>query len=324
MELTAPRSTKGSRRGHGTRKISERMRRFRTWAPKKRGRIFRKREEKEREGGGKLRIHPLFLLAGILSGFTGGLLVFLSAVLCALEHECAHALKARSYGYTLNKVVLMPYGAVIAGDLAGIGKREELAVLAAGPLCNLATGFLFVALWWLYPETYPYTELAAAMSFSLFLVNLLPAYPLDGGRILRVLLSPLGKDRAKKISVACTLLTGLALLVGFVFTLRESPNFSLLFFAIFLLCSFGGGEYERISFSRKQNFARGIEERRVALSADLPLGKAVRYLREDRYLTLLLFDGEEFLCEMSEEELFSALEGGDYADPLKKYAGRTL
>ena len=166
----------------------------------------------------RLRIHPLFLAAGLVSAFTGDLLLFLAAALAAAEHECAHAFVARRYGFALDKLVLMPYGAVLSGDIAGIGKKQELAVLVAGPLANAVTALAFVALWWLFPETYPYTEAAASVSFSLFLVNLLPAYPLDGGRILHLLLSPLGERRANAVCRAVTLLTALGVLAYFIWT----------------------------------------------------------------------------------------------------------
>ncbi len=265
---------------------------------------------------GKFRIHPLFFAAGILSAVTGTLLMFVAACLAALEHEYAHAFAAKRCGFVLDRVVLMPYGAMISGDISGIGKKQELAVLIAGPLANFATGVFFVALWWTFPETYPYTELAAAVSFSLFLVNLLPAYPLDGGRILRLLLSPLGNKRAKTVCTVISFLIAAGLLAVFVATCFSVPNWSILAFACFLAAgALGGGSYTRISFSPKR-FDGGVEERRVAISASLPASAAIRFLREDKYLTLLLFEQGEFVGELSEEELIAGLSRGAYNEQL--------
>ena len=264
----------------------------------------------------KLRVHPLFLAVGALSALTGTLILFLAAVLAAIEHECAHAFVARRYGYTLDRVVLMPYGAVIGGDLTGIGRRAELAVLAAGPLCNLLTGIFFVALWWMYPETYPYTELAATVSFSLFFVNLLPAYPLDGGRILRLLLRPLGEKKARIAGMVVTFAVSAAILGYFVWSCFSAPNFSALIFAALLAAgAFGGGSYARITFSPKR-FNAGVEERRMAVDGRMKACDALRFLREDRYLTLLVFEGGEFMGEISEEEFLKALGTGGYDAPL--------
>ncbi len=271
--------------------------------------------------GAKLTVHPLFLLAGVLSACSGELLVFLAASVAALEHECAHAFAARRYGFTLGRVVLMPYGAVIAGDISGIGKKQELAVLAAGPLCNLATGFFFVALWWLWPETYPYTDVAAFVSFSLFAVNLLPAYPLDGGRALRLLLAPLGEKRAKRISVCVNILLAAGVAGYFVWSCSTRPALSALLFSALLVCgAAGGGDYRRLSFSRKKSFERGVEEQRICISAERTVQDALRFLRADRYLTFLLFEGERFLCELSEEEYLAAVERGEYGRRLGECA----
>lgn len=242
------------------------------------------------------------------------------ATLAALEHECAHALSARRFGYRLNRIVLMPYGAVISGDLSGMTPKQEILVCLSGPLCNAATALGFTALWWLFPETYAFTDVAAYLSASLFLVNLLPAWPLDGGRILRVCLRPLGKKRARVISLAITYMTSGALLGYFIFSCFSKANFGALVFAILLAAgSFGGGEYARLTFSRNKNFKRGIEERRIAISADCTAGEAMRFLREDKYLVLVLFEEREFCGELLEEELLDELEKGNYGSSLKSF-----
>ncbi len=265
----------------------------------------------------RLRIHPLFLAAGLASAFTGDLLLFLAAALAALEHECAHAFAARRYGFALDRLVLMPYGAVLSGDISGIGKRQELAVLAAGPLANAATALAFVALWWLFPETYPYTDTAAQVSFSLFLVNLLPAYPLDGGRMLHLLLSPLGERRAGRICRAVTLLSAAGVLAYFVWTCFSRPAWTALIFCVLLAAgAFGGGRYARMTFTRDKGLARGLEERRVVISAEKTVQDAFRHLREERYLVLVLFTGGEFLGELTEAEYLRAVQEGRWSTPL--------
>lgn len=240
------------------------------------------------------------------------------ATLAALEHECAHAISARRFGFRLDKIVLMPYGAVISGDIAGMPPRQELIVCISGPLANAFTALGFVALWWLYPETYPFTDLAAYISASLFFVNLLPAWPLDGGRILRVLLRPLGEKRARIICRTVTLVFSAAILGYFIRTCFETPNFGALLFSILLAAgSFGGGEYARLTFTRNKNFRRGIEEKRIALDADCTAGDAMKFLREDKYLVLVLYEGNEFCGELTEEELIKELEKGNYGVPLR-------
>ena len=136
-----------------------------------------------------VRLHPLFLLLGVWYAVKGELFLFLLNTLVALQHECAHAFAAAKLGYTLRKIVLMPYGAIIDGDLSGISFKDELFVAICGPLCNLLTALFVLALWWLAPTMYAFTDVAYYSSLAIALLNLLPAYPLDGGRILRCLLA---------------------------------------------------------------------------------------------------------------------------------------
>ena len=267
--------------------------------------------------GVKFRIHPLFLLAGLVSAFTGDLMLFLSAAVAAVLHECAHAFAARRYGFALHTVVLMPYGAVISGDIAGIGRRQEFAVLAAGPLANAATALFFAALWWLFPETYAYTDTAAYVSFSLFLVNLLPAYPLDGGRMLHLALSRLGERKARLICRIVTLLLSAGISGYFIWTCFSSPAWSALVFSVLLAAgAFGGGGYGRLSFSREKRFRCGAEERRVVIDGSRTVQDAIKFLSDEKFLVLVLYDGEGYLGELTEEEYLAALSAGRYRDRL--------
>ncbi len=258
----------------------------------------------------RFTVHPLFLLFGAATAFTGQLFAFLAATVAAVEHECAHAFAARRFGFSLDRVVLMPYGAVISGDLSGMTPKQELAVCAAGPLVNAVTALFFAALWWLYPETYPYTDVAAQVSLSLAVVNLIPAFPLDGGRVLRVFLRPIGARRSKIVCTAVSLLFAAAGAVWFAFGCAAGkPQWTLLAFCVFLAAgSRGGGKYSRVRFSREKALLRGVEERRIAISADRTAGYAVRFLRDDKYTVFALYENEEFCGELTEEEFLKGAE----------------
>ena len=263
----------------------------------------------------QIAVHPLFWVFGIYFCITGELFVFLLVTLAALEHECAHAFAAAKLGYSLNKIVLMPYGALVKGDIGSISLKDEIFVALVGPLCSGATALAFVALWWLFPETYAFTDSAALACVSLALVNLLPALPLDGGRIAFCTFSHfLGRKRAW---VACKVLSFslCALLVaGFFLTLSEL-NVTLLFFALFLGVGCLQGDnygYERIRFSLSADLCRGLEERRFAVAQDFPLRKVIPLLRRDKYLLLDVFSLEgEYRFTLRQEELSAWLEEGD-------------
>ena len=181
-------------------------------------------------------LHPLFYIFGLYFAFTGKVFSFLTITFCAVVHEFGHAFAAERLGYKLKKITLMPYGAVISGETGGMTAADEIYTVIFGPLVNLFTGLFIIALWWLFPMTYPYTELAATANFSLFFVNLLPAFPLDGGRLLLCLLTkPLGRKKAMFLTRAIGVLLSVSLFGLFVCSCFSSVNFSLAFFGAFLL-----------------------------------------------------------------------------------------
>lgn len=274
-------------------------------APQKMRRVKLKRPR-------RFSVHPLFLLLGAYYCFIGRLPMFLLSALVALQHECAHAFAAAKLGYKLDRVVLMPYGAVIDGDLSGIGFKDEIFVAIWGPLCNLCTAAGFVALWWLYPDSYAFTDTACYVSFAVALVNLIPAYPLDGGRVLRCALCLCMEERrAERICRIISVAFSLALLAAFAaLCFKGTPNFTLLAFAAFLAAgAFGNfkteaAKYTKINFSSKDAFRRGVEIRRVAVTEDCTLKKAVGFVSRDRYLVLDVYDKKEnFLGELGQNEL---------------------
>ena len=269
-------------------------------------------------------VHPLFVLFGIWFFLCGELFLFLAFTVVAVIHECGHAFYAARIGCRLDTLRLLPCGAVVSGDIEGISLSDEIKLALAGPAVNAACAVLFVALWWLFPDTYPYTDVAAYASAGLAAVNLLPAYPLDGGRIADCAAAKKrGEGFARKFTLALSLVLAAALLALFVFSCFVSPNFSVLFFAAFIVCgAFDGraSRYRRIRFDFSAAMKRGMEIKKVALSENCTVKKAISFLERGKYLEITVFDGEgEFLCELSEGELCAILERADIYRPLSEY-----
>ena len=276
---------------------------------------------KDKNNGSIFRIHPLFLLVGIWYAFTGELFLFLLSALVAIQHECAHAFASARLGYRLNKIVLMPFGAIIDGDLRGISFKDEIYVALCGPLCNLCTAGFFIALWWLVPTMYAFTDTACLSSLSIALINLLPAYPLDGGRILKCALArafvkkypseDYAIKKAEKICRGLTLFFASLLLTLFVcLCVKKHFHFTLLAFSLFLAVgAFGNRDrqavYNKMDFSCRDGMARGIELRRVAVLDTCTVKNALRFLSRESYLVFEVFDQtEKHLFDLSQNEFF--------------------
>lgn len=163
-----------------------------------------------------LLIPAYLILGGLASGRTSlGLLAdvtFVTVIFsCVVLHELGHALAARHFGVQTQDIILMPIGGV--ARLERMPKRpvEELLVALAGPAVNvgIASVLLMVTLptigihGLLNPMSFAASLAGKAIAVNLAMIvfNMLPAFPLDGGRVLRALLSSgMGHLRATRIA----------------------------------------------------------------------------------------------------------------------------
>ncbi len=272
----------------------------------------------------ELVVHPLFLLFGLFYFLRGELFLFLVCTAAAVIHEFGHALYAARIGCRLNRLLLLPCGAVVQGEIDGISLRDEIKLALAGPAVNAACAVLFVALWWLFPDLYAFTDTAAYVSAGLCAINLLPAYPLDGGRVLFCAVARFfGEKRARRVCVACSLAVAAAVLALFACSFFVAVNVTLLFFALFILFGTFGGKncrYCRFTPDLSARLLRGAEVRRIALSERCTVKKALSFLERGKQTEFEVYtEGGELLCVLSEREFFALLQQADIYAPLGRY-----
>lgn len=202
--------------------------------------------------GIEVHIHFTFLL---LLGFIGlshwmvdrrlgaaasGMIVFLCLFACVLLHEYGHALMARRYGIPTKDITLLPIGGVARLERMPDQPFQELYVTLAGPAVNLAIALLLGA-WLTLTRSWeplptpsnPQGGLAQqllVLNMFLVLFNLLPAFPMDGGRVLRSLLA-MHLPCVRATRIAARIGQVMAVLFGFA-GLFGSPT--LLLIAVFV------------------------------------------------------------------------------------------
>lgn len=228
----------------------------------------------------KIPIHPTFLLLFVWFVIVGAIAQFLILFVVVLFHELGHFIVAKKLGYKLSSFYLAPYGVALNYKDGKFLPYDETKIALAGPITNLGLSFLFVGLWWLFPSLYSFTYDMAAFSLFLAIFNLLPAYPLDGGRVFVSALSEkLGRKKALKISIILNLIFCIIFFCGFVVTCFVNYNPTLALMVVFLL---GGimeskfeGKYEGVNLFNKKikNFST---VKSLAVNEDATLGELLR------------------------------------------------
>ncbi len=246
-----------------------------------------------RFGGTAVKIHITFILflAWIASSAwaSGGAAAALDSTLfivlifaCVVLHEFGHILAARRYGIRSPEVTLLPIGGVASMQRLPSDPRQELVVALAGPAVNLAIGLILaLALGSLRPGEFteidnPHLSLAgrlAAANLFLAVFNLIPAFPMDGGRVLHALLA-MRVGGAQATAIAAKIGQAFALALGF---LGLFGNPLLLFIAIFVYMA-AAGEAQMSAAQQALTglcVAEAMETRFTPISIDANLGEAV-------------------------------------------------
>lgn len=211
----------------------------------------------------KFSIEPTSLLIWAWLLFFLGPLSAISYILAIVLHELGHFLMARHLGYKLNKFSISSYGVSLSYFNQNFDYRDEIKIAFAGPFANILTAFLMIAVWWTFPYAYFFTESFVSLSMVLALFNLLPAYPLDGGRIFIGLSSHFFDVKiAKKITIFVNLFLSLFFLILFIICMFINFNPTYMLFAFFLIAGVMDlsfvSKYEKVNiFCKKdKNFVK--------------------------------------------------------------------
>ncbi len=266
--------------------------------------------------GIEIKLHPSFLLIALWVAYQWGVrqdsgiggtiygFVLVLAVFClVLLHELGHSMMAHEYGLRVRDITLVPFGGIARIEQMPSRPRAEAMISLAGPLVNLAisallfpllliaglatgdrsvqdfarfgladislTGFLF------------YLFLA---SLALAIFNLLPAFPMDGGRILRAAVTPfVGRQTATRVAVSIGVTLGV--LIG-ILGLLSGEYLIVLVMLFVIVAAVAEGRTVRLEESmRRLRVGQFAVWDRGGVSPDDPIAVALRQGARDLAVT---------------------------------------
>jgi Zn-dependent protease/CBS domain-containing protein len=305
-----------------------------------------------------VRIHASFLLVLVVAAASGlgsggddwlrssAFMVILVLLLfvCVALHELGHSLVAQRYGVQVQDITLWPIGGVARISRLPSRPYQEFLITAAGPATNLALAVVLgaLALTWIGPdqvlrliayprlldrflasqEVRPLVLLLAINNLILALFNLIPAFPMDGGRLLRSLLAVfLPFRRATQLAA----LLGQVLAVLMTILGLRSHNYLLALVGVFV---FLAAWQERQQTMMRESL-KGITVRQAIrpigprLNPGLSLGQAAAQAASAPQAAYLVVDGNKLTGVLLRDDLLSAVRKAGHAAAITPYLRRS-
>jgi stage IV sporulation protein FB len=188
----------------------------------------------------------LFAAAACLGYLTRGLLLAAAIIV----HETAHGAAAFFLGYRLEEVKVFPLGGSLRiGGMSGYDPAAEALIALAGPVASILMSMFALVLKDHGLISLPYGKFFVAINTMIFLINLLPALPLDGGRLFRSILSfRLGiVDATRAVYLSGNIIAGLLVLLAICLGPRSPLGLSMAAAAVFLF--FAGARERKMAAS---------------------------------------------------------------------------
>ena len=250
------------------------------------------------------KINPFFIVIVVLFAVVGMVEEVLAAFSMVLLHELTHVLTALKIGYDVKKIELFPFGGM--AEYKGLLEMEpwhEILIALSGPMLNLFLAGLFLFL-----------EMDLFVKYNLIIgvFNLLPALPLDGGRVLRgILVSKFGFKKGTYLAVKVAKVLAVAGFgAGIVALILYQSNIWILFISFFV---YGATvkEKNQVVYSlltyltRRQEYINNIHLKRVitqAVSGDIYLKQVISYLIPHKFNIFYVLDNDNGIAGIVSED----------------------
>ncbi|AMA72129.1 MULTISPECIES: M50 family metallopeptidase [Aneurinibacillus] len=240
-----------------------------------------------------LHVHPLFWLIMLGALLVGQFMEVITLFSIVLLHELGHVTAARWYGWRVKRIELLPFGGVLEIEEWGnTMPGAEFVVALAGPLVNALLIVFGLAMMQLEIWSSVWTAFFVYSNLLIGGFNLLPIWPLDGGRVMQTALSLVLPYRQAMLWSIYISGAGAAGLIAWSLSFEPSPHLNGLAVAFYLLFSAWMAyrqrhvQFIRFLLARKTQLEEGLGpeiERLVSVPPTLTLAQAVKKIKRNSY-----------------------------------------
>lgn len=249
-----------------------------------------------------------------------GMGLILAVFLCVVMHELGHALTARRFGVGTRSITLYPIGGLARLERIPSEPMKEFWIAIGGPAVNLVIAAVLAAVLLVVDGTFNPDALQAPgqhtvaslmwINVALAGFNMLPAFPMDGGRVLRSLLA-LRQDYARATQTAANVGQAMAILFGLFGLLSFNPI--LLFIALFVYVGAQQESQQAVyrAFTEGMPVRQAMVTRFTTLDVDDTLDDAVNELLAGTDHDFPIVEGEKIVGLLRRKQLIQALSAHD-------------
>jgi len=241
----------------------------------------------------KIKIGISFFLMCFACILCGQFVLLINYILALSLHELAHLFVATKRGYSLKIIRLDMFG--LAVELKeNIDDRDAFAINVAGPVLNILLSIICMALYWLIPISFLYLNTFCIANIGLAIFNLLPIYPLDGGKIFRGLIH---SDKVYRVLDGVIRYTfTIVFAVLFAISCRKSINLLFLILAVFFFTSRPSKvpTMSIFKFSQNKSFDKVIM---LKVTGEEDLFSLVKQIKRTKYTIFYYASQDKFIDE---------------------------
>lgn len=234
----------------------------------------------------KFKIGISYILLVIAGLICNQVLLIINYTVALFVHEMAHCYVARNKGYRVNNIKIDLLGMRL-NISQNINKNDKFWIALAGPLANFILCIICTASWWIVPQSIYITSTFFQANLLLAIFNILPIEPLDGGIMLKTLLSKTNDKISNIISKIISIVFIVLFVILFFLSCENEPNLILLLFAIFfvinLLKSKKTDEYDRYYKLLLKKHSPISKVNLLKISSEATLLDCFKQLKENNY-----------------------------------------